>query len=406
MYNTRPRSVLTNAASGTGQPEYMRVNCLMLAFAFVLPYHVLRTAAGAGHRVHVLGNGPSRGLKWSRHCASYRESRFDRTGEADDLLLAEIRNVVRDHDIDIILPSDDVSTRLIAALRPRLPVPSSLVPEVASFDLLNDKWRFTRFCAEHGVRAPQGWLYRSAADLRAALDDGSLQLPLTVKPLNYSAGVGVLHLTAPADLTAIEAIDYRPILVQRHIFGETIGINVLCRDGEILAHATQRRDDRRFELFANPDLLANVTRLAAAARFTGPANLDVVLEDATGLGYIVECNPRFWYSIYMAMIVGANFVDLAIRGRSAPPLLDASVRLSLGEIVRRPWQATRTDWKMVHYHLSDPIPFLFQRSGAFDGRDISVPPTTTAGDDEEPQSTAAPSSGGVSDRASYRTIAA
>lgn len=385
----------------------MRVKCLMLAFAFVLPYHVLRTAAGAGHRVHVLGNGPSRGLKWSRHCASYRESRFDRTHEADDLLLAEICGVVRKHDIDMILPSDDVSTRLIAALRPRLPVPTSLVPEVATFDLLNDKWRFTRFCAEHDVRAPQGWLCQSASDLRMALDDGRLQLPLTVKPLNYSAGVGVLHLTTPADLATVEAIDYRPILVQRHIFGETIGINVLCRDGEVLAHATQRRDDRRFELLSNPDLLANVTRLVAATGYTGPANLDVVIEEATGLSYIVECNPRFWYSIYMAMIVGANFVDLTLRGRGATPLLDASVRLSLGDIVRRPWRtnwrASWADWKMVHYHLSDPIPFLCQRSGAFDGRDISVPPQPTEADAPH---TTAPVSDETGDPARYGTIAA
>ena len=74
--------------------------------------------------------------------------------------------------------------------------------------------------------------------------------------------------------------------------------------GKILAHATQRRDERRFELFANPDLVGNVERLVAATGLNGPANFDAVLEDETGLAYIVECNPRFWFTIHMSMIVG------------------------------------------------------------------------------------------------------
>lgn len=355
----------------------------MVAFTFVLPYHVLRTAAAAGHDVHVLGNGPSRGLRWSRYCASYREARFERNGAADDLILAEIGQAVRDYGIDIILPSDGASTRLLARLRDALPAPTSLIPDVATFDLLNDKWRLTRFCLAHAVRMPQGWLYGNVAELRAAFAAGTLQLPVTVKPVNCSAEIGVIHLREPADLALLETVDYRPILVQRHIFGETIGINVLCRRGELLSHATQRRDNSRFELLANPDLLANVERLVGATGFTGPANLDAVLEDGTGLCYVVECNPRFWYSIYMAMIVGVNFVDLAIRDRAGPPLRSGTVQLSLRAILRRPRRATALDWRMVRYHLADPVPFLFQRSGAFDGRDISAPAGQTPAN--EPQ---------------------
>jgi hypothetical protein len=335
---------------------------------------VLRTAAAAGNTVHVLGNGPSRGLRWSRYCASYQETRFDWKGEAADLLLDDIRDAVREHGVDLILPSDDVSTRLLAALRDRLPVPTSLIPDVASFDLLNDKWNFTRFCLDHGVRVPQGWLYRDLGELRAALDAGTLQLPITAKPTSCSAGVGVAHLREPGDLALLETIDYQPILIQRHIHGETIGISVVCRDGEILAHATQRRDERRFELFANPDLLRNVQRLAGATRFNGPANFDAVLEDGTGLNYIVECNPRFWYTIYMSMILGLNFVDLAVRDRPSSPAPTGHVQLSLGKILRRPGRATRLDREMLRYHFSDPLPFVFQRRRMFGDHHVHLPP--------------------------------
>lgn len=341
------------------------MKCLMIASGFSLPYHVLRTAAAAGHQVHVLGSGSSRGLRWSRYCASYRPSRGNWLDAHADLIRDEIAETVRALGLKLILPSDDISTRLVAALRDGLPAPTSLVPDVATFDLLNDKWSFTRFCLEHGVRVPQGWLFQDAEALRTGLARQDLQLPITVKPLSCSASFGVVHLRDAADMRLLETVDYRPVLVQRHIHGETIGFNVICRDGEILAHAAQRRDLHRFELIAEPDLRQNVERLVAMTRYTGPANFDAVVEDGSGLSYIVECNPRFWYTIYMSMIVGMNFVDLAIRRRRslAPP--SGRVRLSMREILRRPGRATASDWHMVGYKLGDPLPFVFQRQRMF-----------------------------------------
>src|SRR5581483_6201640 len=231
------------------------MKCLMVAFAFVLPYHVMRTAAAAGHEVHVLGNGPAAGLRWSRHCASFRESGVVRPAEDGDLVRAEIAAAVRSHGIELVLPSDDVSTRLLAGIGAELPAPTSLLPDPATFDLLNDKWRFTRFGTQLGVAVPQGWCFRDAAGLLDALKSGEVRLPLTAKPASRSGSVGVVHLLDEADLPSVASIDYRPVVVQRYVRGETIGISAVCRHGEILAHAAQRRDERRFELLSKPDLL-------------------------------------------------------------------------------------------------------------------------------------------------------
>jgi hypothetical protein len=349
-------------------------NGLMIAFAFTLPYHVMRCAAAAGFRVHVLGNGASRGLRMSRHCRGYHESSFagDREG-----LLGEIRDIVTRHAIDVIFPSDDVSTRLVAAFGDELPVRASPVPALATFDLLNDKWNFTRFCNANSVRAPQGWLFDSAAALRQALDGGEIALPLTVKPINRSGGFGVIHIREPAELVQLDAVDYRPLLAQRHIAGETIGISVLCEHGRVVAHAVQRRDAVRFALFDNPDLLANVCRLAALTGFHGPANLDAVMTD-DGRSYIVECNPRFWYTISLSMVAGLNFVDLALsapgRGSSESiALTSGEVRLSFSPTLLRPWRASPLDWRFLAYNLGDPLAYLLQRSKSYDDSEVAVP---------------------------------
>ena len=354
------------------------MNGLMVAFAFGLPYHVLRTATAAGMRVHVLGSGPSRGLRASRFCASYRTSAASGNGEQDhEVMLHEIEEIVRRNGIDVVFPSDDVSTRLLTSVGDRLPVRSTPLPDLATFDLLNDKWNFTRFALAHGVRVPQGWSYDRREQLRRDLLSGALDLPVTVKPTNQSGSRGVLHLRDRGEIGQIDEIDYQPILVQRHIVGETIGISAICRDGKILTHATQRRDDRRFQLFANPDLVDNVARLAAATRLNGPANFDAVLEDKSGLAYIVECNPRFWFTIYMSMIVGLNFFDCALRDQAPPPggpvsLDHGEIRLSAKRLITAPWQASRQDWRHAAYTLGDPLVYFLQRRKFFDDRDIAV----------------------------------
>jgi hypothetical protein len=355
------------------------VNGLMIAFAFAMPYHILRTATAAGLRVHVLGSGPSRGLRASRHCASYRKSRLEWRGPHDHAaILDEIGDIVRRRGIDIVFPGDDVATRLLAAIRDRLPVRSTPLPDLATFDLLNDKWRFSCFALDHGVRVPRGWHYEQVDEVRRDLLSGARALPVTVKPPNWSGGRGVIHIRDSGEIAQLDTVDYRPILVQQHIIGETIGISAICRDGKVVAHATQRRDERRFQLFANPDLVGNVERLVAASRLSGPANFDAVLEKKSGLAYIVECNPRFWYTIYMSMIVGLNFFDAALgddpAGDDPQPatLAHGQICLSAKATITRPWQATRQDWHYIAYHFGDPLLYLAERQKLFNDAEVAV----------------------------------
>ncbi len=369
-------------AMEAGRGDRPAIRGLMIAFAFTLPYHVLRTATAAGVQVHVLGSGPSRALRASRFCAAYRNSRLRWDAEPDhEVLLDEICQTVRQRAIDIVFPSEDVSTRLLAAIRDRLPVRSTPLPDLATFDLLNDKGNFTRYALDRGVRVPQCRLYDRAEEVRRDLLAGALAFPVTVKPTNRSGSAGVIHIRDQHELAQLGDVDYRPILVQRHIVGETIGISVICRDGKVLAHATQRRDERRFELFANPDLVANVERLAAAARLNGPANFDAVVEDSSGLAYIVECNPRFWYTIYLPMILGLNFFAAAIRAGDEAPgapttLENAAASLALRATITRPWQATPADRAVAAYHLSDPLVYLLGRSKLVDDSEVAVRATS------------------------------
>lgn len=350
----------------------------MIGFTFSVPYHMLRAATAAGVRVHVLGGVYSRRLRKSRFCASYRQSAAAGTGEHhQQVILDEICQEIRRGGIEVVFPSDHISTRLLAAVRDRVPVPTMRMPDLATFDLLYDKWNFTRFSLDHGVRVPRGWLYAGAGEVRRDLLSGSLSFPVTLKPTNLSGGIGVVHIVTEKDIGRLEDIDYQPVLAQQHIIGETVTISVWCRSGRVLAHATERHDNERFGFFANPDLLDNVQRLAAVTRLNGPAHLDAVLEKETGLSYLVECNPYSSDTIYLSKIPGLNFLDFAFGpgesniSKAATPA-SGEIRLSLWAILRHPLRSTSQEWRLLAYRYSDPLPHLLMRVGAFDSGGMAL----------------------------------
>ncbi|HEV8014087.1 MAG TPA: ATP-grasp domain-containing protein [Stellaceae bacterium] len=355
------------------------MNLLLLGFAFVLPYHVMRCAAAAGHRVVVLGNGPALDLVGSRYCDGFVESAFDYRSQDYEILAEEITGLAISHDFDLVIPSDDVSTRALAAIKDQLPIRTTPLPDVATFDTLNDKWNFARCCEDHGVRVPATRRYENAAALRRDLTAGAIALPLTVKPTNWSGGVGVMHIRTAHELALLDAVDYRPVLAQQHIRGETVGVSVLCTGGKLTAHIVQQRTSRYFRVLDNPDLVANVARLMAALGFDGVANFDAVVDRESGLGYLVECNPRLWYSVFPTMIAGLNFVAAAIDSAAGAPIarrtlppIEIKLYTAGFRSLATPWRLSRTDWRMLCYHLRDPAPFLHEHFQRFDDSDVAV----------------------------------
>ena len=346
------------------------MKALLIAFSFAMPYHILRCTAAAGAKVSVLGSDSAGLLRRSRYCARYHRSHFDPASEDYDVIAAEIWRVVESESIDIVIPADDVSTRLLILLRDRLGIRTTPLPTMAQFDTLNDKWNFSRFCESRGVRVPATSLYQSAGKLLADINSGEIALPLTVKPTDQSGGRGVLHILDRQSLPLIESANYAPLLVQRHIIGTTVGVSILCDRGRVVAKVMQYRDGTVFRVIHHQDLWDNVDRLVQAIGLHGPANFDAVLEVGTNLGYLVECNPRYWYSVYMSLALGINFLDLSLRfDRTAQaPTTSLPIdgfRLTWLRSLLAPHHQSAAEWRLLRYHLSDPIPHLIERFHLF-----------------------------------------
>jgi len=345
------------SGGGTAPPKI-----LLICGLFGLPYRAMRCAQAAGARVHVLGNHGARGFKYSRYCESF--SRLDRpldgTFDAD---LADRINACTDRlGIDIVMAGDQPSARSLAGLKPLLRASCFPMPDLAIFDLLNNKFEFYKLCCRLGIPTPPTTLLDNTDAVAQAIGANHLSLPLIAKPLSLDAARGVVRLDRASWRPTLATVRYAPVLVQSFIEGADIGASAFCDRGNIRAFILHRLADATYTSFTDQCVFDSIQKIVADTCYSGVCNFDMRLAP-DGKIYFLECNPRFFYKMDMSLIAGVNFVahglysDMEMNFVSGP-----AVRLHKAMLTQlaTPWRLTRRDFAMLAYRHLDPLSYWRQ----------------------------------------------
>jgi hypothetical protein len=341
---------------------------LIVAALFTLPYRVMRACAAAGAKVTILGGPGSAGLRWSRCCDRFEPvgSRLDPAapGEAADT----INRALERSGAELVVPGDAPMTRLLCALDGELSAPRFPLPDLATFDLLNDKWAFTNFAEGVGLPCPRTHLFADVTALRQALVQHQIRLPAMAKPLSADGAAGIVKLTGHDAVTQTGQIDYAPILVQDFIDGEDIGATIFAEQGVVRHHIVHRLKRRTYDVLDHPRILTDLATVARALGLTGVFNFDMRLAP-DGSIYYLECNPRFFYKMDLSMVAGINFAAAGLPGCGAavPPSVPSGTRVRMPKALAAdlitPRELSGRDWRMLRYYLSDPICYARERLG-------------------------------------------
>jgi len=339
-----------------------RRRVLLLASEAEIQYRVLRCTASLDADVHVMGPSRAQALSFSRFCKKFHAaSDFAKAPEA--WLTRRIDAIAREHGIDLIIPGDTVTTRLLTRIRDVLATPVFPVPEAGTFDALVTKDRFMEVCERFGVPHPKGELYLDRAGLLAAIGDGRVRFPAMFKPLNRAGGIGVVKANADNAHALAAAIDYAPILVQDFIDGEDRSISIFCRRGEIKKEVVYSHPDGVFHFHHEPELSRLVRELAKAMKLDGVINFDARV-DVHGKVWLIECNPRFFFSMDAIMIAGINFADMEPGTPAAfDPSRDVKLPRATVKDVLRLRLPAREDRRMLAHWLGDPLMLAYAATG-------------------------------------------
>ena len=345
------------------------MNVLLLATLFKLPYRVLRCAAAMPAEVTVLGGPGARGLASSNLCRRFIPAATMIDGQPSEALAAEIDAVARRRRIDAVIAADAPATRSLIASRPWLEARCLPMPDLASFDLLNDKWRFGSLCQELGLARPATTLCDSLTDLETKLADWPESRPLLAKPLDWDGGRGHVRLQGPGRRRAAARIDYQPILVQEFISGADLSASIHCRGGVIRACVTQAYTGGVYTAYHDAEIHRQLTRIADCLRLEGMFNFDL-RTDKSGRVYFLECNPRVFFSMKMAALAGINFLRLGLaEGGAGEPLVapERPVRIhfprAFVSALRSPHTFHETAWPTLKFLLADPTPYVREKLG-------------------------------------------
>jgi predicted ATP-grasp superfamily ATP-dependent carboligase len=303
---------------------------LILATEWRLAYRTLRCAAACFDRVYVVGTSGARPLAFSFCCRSFYRLPLGKTFSA--VSVSFIKHLSEKLRIDWIVPSDAATTRFLTVAAAMLGPKTYPVPGTATFDQLNDKSTFVALCQKLGLPTPRTELLPTPDVARERIKEGHLALPVVLKPTTGQGGDGVLILRPDVAPSGVDRLEYAPVMVQEYVEGWDVSAFYFCQEGQVKREVVYYHGRYFLEIIEDKSIAAQCRKIIEAIRYSGVIGFDFRQRD-DGSFVFLECNPRFWYNMELAMLAGANFVRAGV---DAPSLEEHPSKSLAGKVAIRP----------------------------------------------------------------------
>lgn len=294
------------------------MNVLLLADSGPLNLKVVYCLARMGARTHVLATSESNLVRRSRHVASFAVQAQVALEPAPDAAVERVLQACREHNVDVIVPGDIGTAEFLADAEGSLGTAAAIYPcsDARMLQAIHDKWSFAKRLMAAGIAAPETAHIASLADVETAA--ATVGFPLIVKPLSGESSHGVVRIDSlqalHAHVKSGKPYSAPPLIAQRWVRGRDIDISVLANRGEILAAVTQQAEpDGSLRFFEDRATRELATQIVREFGYHGIAHFDMRRDEDRQQTVVIECNPRFWYSMPAALWQGVNFVELGIR---------------------------------------------------------------------------------------------
>ena len=128
----------------------------------------------------------------------------------DSNYISALENVIKDHDINAVISLNDLELPILAANRSRLSSPSCniIISSQEVIEIGFDKWKTHLFIERIGLNSPKTFI--NFEDAINALDDGTLNFPVVIKPRWGSASIGI---DFPENMEELE-LNYRLLKIR------------------------------------------------------------------------------------------------------------------------------------------------------------------------------------------------
>lgn len=296
---------------------------------------VCRSLGRAGASVDIVGFDPVRQpAELSRYCR--KRYYFGSPVTDPQGVLVRLGALLGDTGYDALFPITDLACELVYAGGAGLASGTAVVgPDRDAYRQAVDKAQALELAREVGLQAPEGVMLKPGDDPAPAfslLEEG----PVYAKPVRscllsdgFANSFEVKKCASHAQLERklSEDLPRLPVLVQRPVEGEGVGLNFLANRGALVAISKNRRlheppDGGGSSYRCNAPVSEMDQQIARgiASRLNWSGLMMVELKEEASRSTIMEMNCRPWGSIETAIRAGVDFPLLAVAQALELPL--------------------------------------------------------------------------------------
>jgi carbamoyl-phosphate synthase large subunit len=221
-----------------------------------------------------------------------------------------LAELVRTHDVRLIVPLTDLDHVILAESRDRLAPALVLLPSADVCRQVGDKYSAHLLFERLGIASPASWLPDEVPD--------DARFPLLVK---VREGFGSRHIYRADDRAQLDFfLRYTPVdsFVQQRCLGEEFSVDVFCDTDSRCLNAIPRTmiqskggESIKGMTIRDEELIAHGCRVAEAIGIVGPANIQCFREP-DGTLPVTDVNPRFGGAFPLPSAAGSRYPELAI----------------------------------------------------------------------------------------------
>lgn len=365
-----------------------------------IAYNVVESLARRGIPVHVVDASNvamCRGSRWTQSFHCVPNHYIDPEG-----FVRAVAEVATQVGAKVLIP---VHEEVLPLATYRHLLPPGLRVGLTTADNLTtclNKWKMIQWCERIGVPVPVSFIPESLDDLTERA--GKMVYPAAIKTQIGSSAKGVVivqdanHLLASycGLLERFEIVNGHWPMVQEYLGGDAYGVCMIYEHGKLHASFCEQyvrcKEERMFGTSTyrlstyEPQHIESCKRIADSLGWHGVIHFDILMEPTTGIGKIIEINPRFWGALNLAIASGVDFpymlYELALTGtiRNPPQTyqLNVTSRWAVGDMIallnalleKSSLQAklryiteivtTPITGPWDDIRLTDPVPFLLE----------------------------------------------
>lgn len=276
-----------------------------------ISFNILKCLHQSGNSAIVIGTHLARGIALSSYCTKFYEIQGDMFN-SDNKLLEMIYNINLKDKGDVLIPVDLEAMCYIGNNIAQIKkiIPTMLVSPANLIQQLHNKWEFYLLLSSLDMPTPRTFLLDCVP---LSNDSFPLEFPVLTKPMDGGGGEGIQYFkTKKAFNEDILGLTL-PLIVQEYIPGQDIDLSAFCINGSLMAWTIQEQSLGSLNFVKNEEALKICTNVLNMTNYSGVVHFDLRIDARDNSLKFLECNPRFWGSVYESAKAGVNFPELAAK---------------------------------------------------------------------------------------------